>query len=116
MLVIRNEQMDIFRKKAIEQFVNRTASWLREDYPEQTTPMDDTELQDLIHLGIKRAKEYGIEIEYDVGRYIEFMLKFGKDFVDQPWAKPYFYRRPLQYPTQMLDLLEAAGETHGQSE
>lgn len=105
MLVIRKEQMEIFQKQAVERFVDRIALWLREDYYRETSSMNNTELRSLIHLGIERAKEYGIEMEYDVGCYIGFMVKYGIDFDKLFWAKPYFFQRPLPYPTATMHIL-----------
>jgi hypothetical protein len=89
MLVMREEQLEILSKYALDEFENRMIPHLRSRFKEQLLPMDDSKLRSLIRHGIAKAKQYDIAEEFDVRRYLEYMLEYGPDFDTSPstsWA------------------------------
>ena len=89
MLVIRKEQMEVFRAYMLEQFENRMLTHLRSAFPDQARDMPELDLRSLIHTGIENADKYGIVDEVDIRHYLEYMLIYGLDFDTNPstsWA------------------------------
>lgn len=90
MLVIREEQMEVFKKVAIENFENRMFKHLRTVFSIQTMTLNDYELLKLIQVGIYNSKKYGMKMEWDIRRYLECSVLYGWDFDENPktkWAR-----------------------------
>jgi hypothetical protein len=90
MLIIRKEQMDVLSNYMLERFVDSASVLLRAAFCDKTKDFTETELRAVIHTGIEKASKYGITIEEDVLRYLEYMLTFGTDFDTNPvtsWAR-----------------------------
>ncbi len=80
MLVIRKEQMEVFRAHFFEQFVGRVSAHLREAFSTQCGKMDENGLRQIIREGIARAGQYGVTSEFDVWRYVDLMFFYGRNF------------------------------------
>jgi hypothetical protein len=80
MLTMRQNQVEAFRHVAVQNFENRVSSHLKQFLPQLTERLGESGLRDVIQHGIKRAREYGIVRQRDVGRYIALMLMFGPYF------------------------------------
>ena len=107
MLQITAEQYDAIHQAMLKNFIIRVARWLRQEYVSQTMTLTDKELDTLINASITKAKKWGIEIESDICRYIELVIKYGATFDQQSWASIYFFEQPLRYPSQILNLVNA---------
>jgi hypothetical protein len=79
-MIIRKEQMEIFRKIAAQDFENEMVEHLRSRFSEKLKSMENTVLRSLIQSGIDQAKEYKVEKRRDVRRYLECMIQYGVDF------------------------------------
>lgn len=90
MLVIRRAQMDALARAAREPFVENIIAHLRRVWPEECAAMGEEGLDAFVGHGLARCEQYGVETEYDVGRYCDLMLILTRDFdVDPkiPWAQ-----------------------------
>ena len=80
MLVIRDEQMKAMQEYMLAKFAVRMFLHLRENFPEETSDVQDEELRNLIQMGIEKARSYNI-VEYeDVQGFLEFMITRGPNF------------------------------------
>jgi hypothetical protein len=80
MLKIREQQIEALEEYMRQSFIERTIKQLRGGCPDLTADRSDENLRKTIEAGIERAKRYGITIEWDVCRYIEYQLRFGVNF------------------------------------
>lgn len=127
MLVIRSAQMEALARAAIEPFVENVMGHLRRVWPEECAAMGEEGLERFVHHGMERGGRYGIETEYDVGRYCDLMLLLHRDFDDDPnlpWASDtlasgdldgrmkvdQLMERVEAFCQDMLDALDAAEE------
>jgi hypothetical protein len=70
-------------------FEKRTLSHLRSTFPDLTAGRVDEEILRFVRLGVDRSASYGIVIERDVERFIEYMVLYGPRFDADPryaWA------------------------------
>lgn len=77
---IRDEQFTELGKSYEKRFVEKMLRHLRAMFTEKLAPQSDDEVRELIRHGIDNAADYEITIEYDVSRFIEYMVTFGEDF------------------------------------
>ncbi len=80
MLTIRNEQMSVLRKYMLKQFENRALKHLTEKLPNECNMLGGESVRETIREGIERSKAYGVVTEYDVRRYLEWMIILGPEF------------------------------------
>jgi len=80
MLTIRNAQMEVLRKAALNQFIFSTAARLRTDHPAKAAAFDDERLRDLVRLAAEKAPRYGIDKLTEVARFAAHLLLRGADF------------------------------------
>jgi hypothetical protein len=89
MLVIRQQQMDVFRHHMVEQFIDRMIVYVRSTFAEQTRKVSDDGLRQTLRVGIDQAAQYGVTDEADVQRYLKYVFTYGPDFATAPrtaWA------------------------------
>ena len=89
MLVIRKQQMDVFRNYEIKKFEDRMVLHLRSGFPEQTKTIPEQALREMILTGIDKAESYKVTDEVDVERFLECIMRYGSDFDTDPnisWA------------------------------
>lgn len=90
MLVIRHAQMDALARSAMEPFVENVIAHLRRVWPEECAAMGEEGLEAFVARGMAKCERYGIETEYDVGRFCDLMLLLTPDFDEDPnipWAQ-----------------------------
>ncbi|MBW2247057.1 MAG: hypothetical protein JRF62_07615 [Deltaproteobacteria bacterium] len=115
MLIIREEQMEVFRKYMCRQFENRMVLHLSKYFPEECKALGEQRVRNTIRYGIERAKTYGIVIQNDVGRYTNLMFTFGRDFDKDPtlpWAGEVLNDEDLGWPTRRMDVLYEKAAKH----
>jgi hypothetical protein len=89
-MVVRESQIAAFQEQNLGRFENETVQRLRAGHPEETAEMTDVELRQLAADGVPVAFSYGITLESDVARFLEYLFLYGADFYDQPkfqWAR-----------------------------
>lgn len=90
-MIIRKDQSDAFREQMTKNFEDRMAAHLREAFAVRVQALDDAALRGEIRCGISRARQYGIETERDVARFIDLMWMLRRDFdtnAETAWARP----------------------------
>jgi hypothetical protein len=90
MLVLRRAQMDALARSAREPFVENVTAHLRRVWPEECAAMGGAGVEAFVEKGLARCDRYGIETEYDAGRYCDLMLLLTPDFDEDPnipWAQ-----------------------------
>jgi hypothetical protein len=90
MLTIRQEQVDAFRQVAIRKFEDTLVEHLNRLFPQLAVRLGESGLRNVIQYGIRRAREYGIVCQRDVGRYIAVMLMFGPNFDQKRSSGPLY--------------------------
>lgn len=119
-LVIRKEQMEVFRQAVTIGFVKRATKLLGRHLPQQCQQLGPGELKQTIEHGIQRAAAHGIQAEQDVCLYLGLMLIFGKDFDTdpaQPWAARVLANPRYDGSEERMEALSQAAEAHmGQPE
>lgn len=79
-MVIRAEQMAVFRSYMVDEFVRQCAEDLRARHPEQLRKWDDVRLREEVRAAVDRAGGYGIRLDPDVRLFLECWTCCGTDF------------------------------------
>jgi len=98
MFVISQRQLDAFSLSMRHQFETRMVDHLRSGFPDNTYQMDERTLSTLVVSGLVRAESYGIEFEWDLQRFLEYMMVLSFDFDTAPgtaWAGEILRRHEL---------------------
>ena len=93
---IRAEQLRAFPKAVEENLECRIHAHLRGVWPGRCERMGEEAVRGWIRDGMRRARAWGLEADYDVLRYVDLMFLLGRDFegaAAAPWV-----RRVLQEP------------------
>lgn len=72
-----------------DRFVERETRALRDRYAEGLAQVPDEVVRELVRFGIARAAQFGVTAERDIARFIDCLLRFGRDFDRDPafaWA------------------------------
>lgn len=87
-MIIRSEQMDQMRRLLVERFENRMVEHLQRCFPRKCAALTESGVRAEIRHGIQKARDYGLENELEVCKYINLMFIFGRDFdiQEEPWA------------------------------
>lgn len=89
MLVIREEQMDLFRQSALRRFEEEMLIHLAEFSPPLFKAVGEAPMREVIRFGMSRAERHGFSFRGPVQLYLELMLLFGSHFDSDPqypWA------------------------------
>ncbi len=89
MLTIRREQIEAFRELMLDQFADRMRKYLVTALPEQTRAVPEEMLRARIRSGIEKAESHGLTTEWDICRFLQYVIRFGADFDSDPatgWA------------------------------
>ena len=84
MLRIRGPQMRALSAVMRGRFESGMVPRLRAKFPAVTERRSDEEILKFVRLGVQRAAVYGVTIERDVERYIEYMIMYGPQFDADP--------------------------------
>ena len=84
MLIIRHQQLQAFRRAAVQSFLDRLAEHLRGVAPELVGGLSPQALSDLLWKHIEDAHGYDLEAELDVARYVVLALRQGKGWRETP--------------------------------
>ncbi len=89
MLTIRPEQMEVFRKAALQKFEDELVGHLQGFAAKHSELLGDADLRRVIRLGMDRAARYGFTNRGPVRFYVELIFLLGSDFDTDPqlpWA------------------------------
>jgi len=108
MLTIRKEQMAVFAAQLRERFVPTISSYLRKTIPVRLETMNDADLEKEINAAFERAAFYGLETEWDLGRFCRYEFEYGPRFDERfGWVAGPLARTDLT-PTERMDKVEVA--------
>ena len=75
-VVIRPQQLEALSQAMIGDFEVRMATMTKLRYPQKTNSLTQLELRAIIHSGVNRARQYGIDLTGDVETFIRLMFRF----------------------------------------
>lgn len=111
MLVIRSEQIAVFKDHMAKSFENHMIMHVKKYFSDDCELLGQEKVREVIAYGLNRAESYGMVLEYDVSRYINLMFTFGRDYdvdPDCPWTAGILGNNRLSGPAKMDDLYEEA--------
>ena len=80
MLAVRREQFAVLGEHMRARFEAQMVGYLRHAQAEATQDMADEELRALVHSGVVRAQSYGVKIDFDIQRFLEYEVQNGAPF------------------------------------
>lgn len=110
MLIIRKEQMEVFRANMRKSFENEALDYARENFPGDCDVLGEAQTRIVIDLGIDRAAEHGFDTKGDVCDYIMLMFALGSYFDEDPqlpWTAEILEDSSLLSPSDMMEKLYA---------
>ena len=113
MLTLRKEQVAAFESVGKKAFEDRMLAHLHRVFPDQSKSLVEAKLRELIQYGTKRAATYGIISERDVGRYIDLMILYSRDFDKDPalpWAQSVLQNQAIRDPSSRIERLYKVAE------
>ena len=84
MLTIRTAHMLALSEDLQRRFELRLLTHVRSKLAGKASTYSDGEFLNIIHVCIEKAESYGITLESDVWRYVEYSLVYGPDFDSDP--------------------------------
>jgi hypothetical protein len=90
MFTLRAAHLRAFEQAALEQFEDRMAAHVREEFPEEWEGLGEATVRQHIGHGLAKAESYGITAEQDVCLYIDLVILLGPNFdtdPTMPWAR-----------------------------
>lgn len=93
MIVIRTEQMNVFKKTALLSFEDEMVEHLAKFSPPLYKVVGEEQMRKVIQLGMSQVAKYGFTYRGPIRLYLELMLLFGSYFdtdPQYPWAAEIF--------------------------
>jgi len=90
MLVLRQEQLNAFRKYKEKAFIQNASAFLAKKFPDKS-PIHTIDLESIIKKGILKAESYEIKTETGILSFLIFMFLWSYDFDINPhyqWCIP----------------------------
>ncbi|HVE57249.1 MAG TPA: hypothetical protein VNB22_10505 [Pyrinomonadaceae bacterium] len=107
-MIIREEQQQALAESMQKDFEDRMVVHLRSGFAEEVKDRDELNLREFIQRGIDKAFFYGITIEADVSRFIEYMICYGERFdtnKNVEWVQPPLNSEKLN-GTEKMDAID----------
>ena len=111
MLVIRREQMEVFKAARWREFASLAASHCRQRHPEACSPLDDEALQSRVDSGLRRARSHGFDQPPDLMRYLDMLFTIDPEADKEPWVAAILAQSKYSPATRMDLIFRTAGET-----
>jgi hypothetical protein len=89
MFVIRDAQLDVLRRHALNRFVDQLVSHVTSEYPRHCTALGEEGTREFVQRVIRTAAGYEVTTVGAVAALVELMLQFGEGFERSPdrvWA------------------------------
>jgi hypothetical protein len=80
MLVIRQAQMQAFARAVQEQFERKVLAHLRANFSSSVAGYSDQDMLRIISSAVGKAQRYGISLQSDVVRFIEYLFLWDVEF------------------------------------
>ena len=87
-MIIRSSQMQEFSERKADEFQTFMMGFLREEFPEDSADLTDAQLRAGIERHVLQARNYAIEDENSMAKFITLKWMLGEDFeefADRPW-------------------------------
>lgn len=108
MLVIRKEQMEIFKREAMRQFEKEMALHIKQYFLGMDVAFQEDILLTYIRYIISRAKSYGLSSERDLCKYLNLSMICGRDFDNNPhlsWMTKILSNSGITNPSDRIEKL-----------
>ncbi len=108
MLIIREEQMEIFEQVALRNFENDMIDHLKDFSPDHCRVLKNDGVRKVIQLGVEKAETYGFTDRGPVKFYVEMMFMLGSYFdtdPQYPWAGRILTDEAIEQQTERADRL-----------
>jgi len=108
LLILQQEQLDLFARIEMERFESRVIAHLRQYYTERMAGIADPTAREFVRFCVRRAARYGIERERDIVLFIDVSIALGQRFDEQPqhrWALDILTDEFLTSPTVRVEAL-----------
>ena len=83
-MLVRNGQIDEFKKQSEKDFVEEVANDLRENHPDKVAGIEEQELRRRVEYGLGKAQRYEMTGKYPIAMFIELMFIAAPDFDEYP--------------------------------
>lgn len=84
MLIIRQEQIEVFKRDELNRFKSRLRAHVRDVFPLQTALADAGAIDEFIDRTIRESRSHGFETEATVQSFVDHALLLGADFCRNP--------------------------------
>ena len=108
MLIIRKEQMDIFKSAAFKRFEDDMIEHIKEFFPNHFRIAGEPTIRKVVQYGIERSNTYGFVTERNMCLYITVMTILGSNFDKDfffPWAPEILKEENKLNPSDRADKL-----------
>ena len=107
MLVIREEQMEVFEAYTLRNFETELVKHLQKFAPQQSDIIGEPGIRTVVKLGMERADSYYFTNRGPICSYLELMVMFGSDFDTDP---QYPWLAEILNDTEHGDILQMVRE------
>ncbi len=107
---IRREQMEVFQRRAEENFVRKLELYLRQHHAEATAVYPDELFHQMVTNGIARARRHGLTFENKIGFFVALMFEIAPNFDEHPRLREILEDRSAPTDEQIEMLTEWAIE------
>ena len=95
MLLVRVQQLQVLEQTVRRRFEEDMAQHVRTRFPGAAFTKDDRSLRKFVLESIQIARGFGVDLEYDLRRFIEFRAEYGEDFPRLAWASEILHDKSL---------------------
>ena len=82
--------MELLRTHRLGIFVGEMVAYVRENYSDWASRMNDLELAAFVNESIRNAQRFGVQFSDNLQAFLDFSISVGQDFLGEPslsWAK-----------------------------
>jgi hypothetical protein len=110
MLIIRKQQMEVFKKAGEKKFVDELSQTARENHADAVEDLSDEELKKYVEIGIARARGHGLLSEDAITAFVRLMFDIAPNFDEQTNIARMLKDERLEPDDRIELVLEAASE------
>jgi len=104
MAIIRNGQIESLSESMQERADRELAKYARDRFPDKFKNFPEERLYAGVKYVRAQAKSLGFEREDDVATFLDFVVMYGNQFCDSPWAAEVLNNKHLHAPDKMAML------------
>lgn len=107
-MVIRQQQLDNFILSDENKFVRSLMQHIREENPERVPGYPDNLLEEMVRVGIKRAKSHGFKQAENLSAFVVVMFEVAPNFDEQTEIKKFLNDRRTPVEQRLDRTIERA--------